>query len=474
MTMFLASLAGIPPLGGWIAKFNAFKAVLDAGTDVGLRAGRHRRRQHRHRRRLLPAGDARDVDERPRPTATRRRSSRRRRSSAALAITAAGTLVLGVLPGLVMRFADLERPHRRARRLMAAAGRAADDIRARHRRRRRGDPVRRVHGPRPVRAARLLHRSERRAGRAPRRLPHLARGRPAVRRRRRPLPRRRVGAPRPARPVHGRRRRRRPGHAGPRRAGRRAGVLRRRCATSPSRSSAAQRARHPAGVESRADLPDGPDRRRRAGQRAARQPAVPPRRVRRRHGARRSSTDGRRRHVRRGAVGAVRPGAGRAAGDGRATAPGRRCRTPPRGWVPTPRARSCGAAAWSSIDYARPTTAELAAPAVAVVAAHVPRPRARRRTTSPTPGDQDITADVALDQLPEPDAVRSQAQFLQRWGIDELVDEGRRAWAAAAARARPRRRWRCAAACREAEALLDPAGLGGFTVARVEICPDRR
>ena len=34
MTIFLASLAGIPPLGGWIAKFNAFKAVLDAGTDA--------------------------------------------------------------------------------------------------------------------------------------------------------------------------------------------------------------------------------------------------------------------------------------------------------------------------------------------------------------------------------------------------------------------------------------------------------
>jgi NADH-quinone oxidoreductase subunit N len=30
VTMFFASLAGIPPLGGWFAKFNAFKAVLDA------------------------------------------------------------------------------------------------------------------------------------------------------------------------------------------------------------------------------------------------------------------------------------------------------------------------------------------------------------------------------------------------------------------------------------------------------------
>ena len=35
-----------------------------------------------------------------------------------------------------------------------------------------------------------------------------------------------------------------------------------------------------------------------------------------------------------------------------------------------------------------------------------------------------MTTEVAFDQLPEPDTVRSQSQFLQRWGIDELVDEG--------------------------------------------------
>ena len=34
MTIFLASLAGVPPLGGWIAKFNVFAAVLDAGTTA--------------------------------------------------------------------------------------------------------------------------------------------------------------------------------------------------------------------------------------------------------------------------------------------------------------------------------------------------------------------------------------------------------------------------------------------------------
>ena len=56
MTIFLASLAGIPPLGGWFAKFSAFKAVLDAGNDWGYMIARHRRGQHRDRRRLLRCG----------------------------------------------------------------------------------------------------------------------------------------------------------------------------------------------------------------------------------------------------------------------------------------------------------------------------------------------------------------------------------------------------------------------------------
>jgi len=32
MSLFLFSLAGIPPLGGWLAKFVSFRAVIDAGT----------------------------------------------------------------------------------------------------------------------------------------------------------------------------------------------------------------------------------------------------------------------------------------------------------------------------------------------------------------------------------------------------------------------------------------------------------
>jgi SAM-dependent MidA family methyltransferase len=81
-------------------------------------------------------------------------------------------------------------------------------------------------------------------------------------------------------------------------------------------------------------------------------------------------------------------------------------------------------------------------------------------------GQQDITADVALDQLAEvraPDVHTTQRSWLDDAGIDHLVEEGRRIWHErsaigdiAAMRARSR--------VREAEALLDPGGLGGFTV----------
>ncbi len=80
------------------------------------------------------------------------------------------------------------------------------------------------------------------------------------------------------------------------------------------------------------------------------------------------------------------------------------------------------------------------------------------------PGTQDITTDVPLDQLPEPDTVRTQGQFLQRWGIDDLVEEGRRVWAEQAARP-GLEAMKMRSRISEAEALLDPTGLGGFLVA---------
>lgn len=84
------------------------------------------------------------------------------------------------------------------------------------------------------------------------------------------------------------------------------------------------------------------------------------------------------------------------------------------------------------------------------------------------PGEQDITVQVCLDQLPEPDAVRTQSQFLQRWGIDELVAEGRAAWTAAAS-APTLSALRMRSRLAEAEALLDSDGLGAFTVAEWQV-----
>jgi NADH-quinone oxidoreductase subunit N len=107
MTIFLASLAGVPPLGGWIAKFNVFRAVIDAengwayalaligAVNTAIAAAYYIRVMREMWMNDPPDGDVNPVAT-PQPVA------------AALAITGAGTVVLGVVPGLVMRFADLQ------------------------------------------------------------------------------------------------------------------------------------------------------------------------------------------------------------------------------------------------------------------------------------------------------------------------------------------------------------------------------
>ena len=89
------------------------------------------------------------------------------------------------------------------------------------------------------------------------------------------------------------------------------------------------------------------------------------------------------------------------------------------------------------------------------------------------PGTQDITCEVALDQLSgvsPPTRIADQAVWLRTHGIDELVAEGIAAWQAGAAHGDL-----AALAGRsrgiEAEALLDPSGLGKFTVAEWDV-PD--
>jgi SAM-dependent MidA family methyltransferase len=114
-----------------------------------------------------------------------------------------------------------------------------------------------------------------------------------------------------------------------------------------------------------------------------------------------------------------------------------------------------------ALDYTS-TTAELAArPWTEWVRTY--RSHARGGHPLERLGEQDVTCEVAVDQLPAPARNVSQADWLRAHGIDELVEEGRATWRdrasigdLAAVRARSR--------VTEAEALLDPTGLGAFRV----------
>lgn len=117
------------------------------------------------------------------------------------------------------------------------------------------------------------------------------------------------------------------------------------------------------------------------------------------------------------------------------------------------------------VDYASSTTAALAdRPVEEWLRTY--RGHDRGGPVLSDPGLQDVTAEVAVDQLARvalPDDDRSQAEWLRRWGIELLVEEGRRIWGEragvgdlAALQARSR--------VGEAEALCDPTGLGAFRV----------
>ncbi|MEO6124552.1 MAG: NADH-quinone oxidoreductase subunit N [Ilumatobacteraceae bacterium] len=107
MTFFLASLAGIPPFGGWFAKLNAFRAVLEGGTGFGyaiaiigavntvIAFGYYGSVMRQMWMNPVPDGDT---------TPIKMPSS----LTAALGITAIATIVLGILPQLVLRFGDLQ------------------------------------------------------------------------------------------------------------------------------------------------------------------------------------------------------------------------------------------------------------------------------------------------------------------------------------------------------------------------------
>ncbi|HEX2047290.1 MAG TPA: SAM-dependent methyltransferase [Acidimicrobiales bacterium] len=89
------------------------------------------------------------------------------------------------------------------------------------------------------------------------------------------------------------------------------------------------------------------------------------------------------------------------------------------------------------------------------------RGHARGRHPLDDLGAQDITCEVAVDQLPPPTSDRSQADFLRAHGLDELVEEARRSWRERAHVGDLQalvHRSRIA----EAAALTDPTGLGAF------------
>ena len=106
MTLFLASLAGIPPLGGWIAKFAAFQSLLQSQSTWGyalavigavnsvIAFGYYGNVMREIWMRPVPDGDTTPIQI---PGSL----------SLALGITSVATLTFGVLPGVALHFADL-------------------------------------------------------------------------------------------------------------------------------------------------------------------------------------------------------------------------------------------------------------------------------------------------------------------------------------------------------------------------------
>lgn len=122
-----------------------------------------------------------------------------------------------------------------------------------------------------------------------------------------------------------------------------------------------------------------------------------------------------------------------------------------------------------AIDYAA-TTAELAARSDWL---RTYRDNARGSDPLECPGTSDITGEVCIDQLTTvraPSSVSTQADFLRANDIEVLVEEGRAGWARAAA-APDRQALELRSRVAEAEALLDPAGLGAFTVIQWQVPP---
>ena len=106
MTIFMASLAGIPPLGGWFGKFAAFQSLVSAGTTwayvLAIIGGVNSVVAFGYYGSIL-----REMWMRPVPDGDTSPVPVKSSLAVALGITGVATLLLGVLPGIVIHFGDL-------------------------------------------------------------------------------------------------------------------------------------------------------------------------------------------------------------------------------------------------------------------------------------------------------------------------------------------------------------------------------
>ena len=111
LTIFLFSLAGIPPFAGWFAKFVMFRAVLDATLAVGGHPRCDRRARLGDRvlllRRAWPARCG-STTRRPRPRSSSRPIPAALTVAIGLCVTV--TVVVGVYPQIVARIGELAFP----------------------------------------------------------------------------------------------------------------------------------------------------------------------------------------------------------------------------------------------------------------------------------------------------------------------------------------------------------------------------
>ena len=106
MTLFMASLAGIPPMGGWFGKFAAFHSLVSAGTNwsytLAVIGGINSAIAFGYYGKIL-----REMWMKPVPDGDTAPVVVQSPMLIALIITGVSTLVLGTFPGIVMHFGDI-------------------------------------------------------------------------------------------------------------------------------------------------------------------------------------------------------------------------------------------------------------------------------------------------------------------------------------------------------------------------------